>query len=42
MDLDAETGLGHTDKGTAVGVADVMIAHALLNGEEGMVFASAG
>jgi IS5 family transposase len=39
---DAETGLVHTVEGTAANVADVTVAHALLHGNEDVVFADAG
>lgn len=39
---DAETGLVHTVEGTAANVADVTVAHALLHGDEDVVFADAG
>ena len=39
---DAETGLVHTMEGTAANVADVTVAHALLNGDEEDVFGDAG
>lgn len=39
---DAETGLVHTVEGTAANVADVTVAHALLHGDEAVVFADAG
>jgi IS5 family transposase len=39
---DAETGLVHTVEGTAANVADVTVAHALLHGDEDIVFADAG
>jgi IS5 family transposase len=39
---DAETGLVHSVEGTAANVADVTVAHALLHGDENVVFADAG
>ncbi len=40
--VDADSGLVHTVVGTAANVADVAQAHALLHGEESVVFADAG
>jgi IS5 family transposase len=39
---DAETRLVHTFEGAAANVADVTVAHALLHGDEDLVFADAG
>jgi IS5 family transposase len=40
--VDVESGLVHTVVGTAANVSDVTQAHALLHGEESVVFADAG
>jgi IS5 family transposase len=40
--VDAESGLVHTVIGTAASVNDVTQGHALLHGEEAIVFAEAG
>jgi IS5 family transposase len=39
---DAETGLVHTEEGTAANVADVTVAGELLHGEEEVIFGDAG